>query len=74
MMTGMTLTISCADCCMRDSDACADCVVTYLCDHEPDDAVIIDVAEQRAVRLLQRAGLVPPLRHPAAAGARSDCA
>ena len=48
---------------MRESDVCGDCVVTFICDREPDDAVVIDVAEERAVRLLANAGLVPRLRH-----------
>jgi hypothetical protein len=61
---GMTsLTISCDDCTMRATPACDECVVTFLCDREPDDAVIIDVAEARVVRMLGRAGLTPPLRH-----------
>lgn len=54
---------------MRASEACADCVVTFLVGREPGDAVIIDVAEERAVRMLARAGLVPELRHfPRVAG------
>ncbi len=59
----MTLTISCEDCRMRDTSACDGCVVSFICGREPDDAVIIDAAEERAVRLLGRSGLVPPLRH-----------
>ena len=55
--------ISCDDCAMRATDACDDCVVTFICDREPGDAVVIDVEEARAVRLLERAGLVPGLRH-----------
>jgi hypothetical protein len=58
-----TFTISCDDCTMRDTVACDGCVVTFICDREPDDAVVIDVAEERALRLLGRSGLVPPLRH-----------
>jgi hypothetical protein len=68
MMGGMTFTISCDDCCMRDTSACDDCVVTFLCDREPDDAVIIDAGEARAMRMLNRAGLVPMLRHRPRAG------
>lgn len=63
-----TLTISCDDCAMRDTDACDGCVVSFICGREPDDAVIIDVAEERALRLLGRSGLVPPLRHTSAGG------
>jgi hypothetical protein len=57
------LTIDCDDCSHQGTDACGDCVVTYLCGREPDEAVVIDVAEARAVRLLGQAGLVPTLRH-----------
>jgi hypothetical protein len=48
---------------MEGTPVCADCVVTYLCDREPDDAVIIDVVEARALRLLAQGGLAPALRH-----------
>lgn len=57
------LIIDCATCCMRDTSACDDCVVTFLCEREPDDAVVLDVDELRALRDLRRAGLAPPLRH-----------
>ena len=56
-------TISCDDCVAKDTSACAECVVTFICGREPDDAVIIDADEERAVRLLAQAGLVPRLRH-----------
>jgi hypothetical protein len=62
------LTISCEDCVMRQTEACDGCIVSFICDREPDDAVIIDVAEERAIRLLGRSGLVPPLRHKTASG------
>lgn len=58
-------TISCDDCTMRATSACGDCVVTFLCEREPDEAITIDLVEQRAVRLLADAGLVPRLRHQA---------
>ena len=58
-----TLTIDCTTCSLEGTDACADCVVTFLCAREPDEAVVIDVAEARAVRLLGDVGLVPALRH-----------
>ena len=61
-----TLTISCDRCSMRATSACDDCIVTYICEREPDDSVVFDLAEQRAVRLLVQAGLVPTLRHRAA--------
>ncbi|MGH9155232.1 MAG: hypothetical protein ACRD1K_05155 [Acidimicrobiales bacterium] len=58
-----SFTISCQDCAMQHTPACADCVVTFICDREPGDAVVVDVAEARAVRMLAGAGLVPALRH-----------
>ena len=65
---GESLTISCAECELESSDACADCVVSFLLDRDPDDAIVIDAAEARAVRLLASAGLVPGLRHRRRAG------
>jgi hypothetical protein len=59
----MTLIISCDDCAMQASPTCDDCVVTYICRRDPDDALIINAAEERAVRMLGQAGLVPRLRH-----------
>jgi hypothetical protein len=55
--------ISCDECVMQGTAACDDCVVTFLCDREPGEAVIIDVEEERALRLLADAGLAPTLRH-----------
>lgn len=60
---GEALTISCDECELQATSACDDCVVTFLCGREASDAVVIDVAEARAVRLLGQAGLVPTLRH-----------
>ena len=57
------LVIDCATCVGPSFDACDDCVVTYLLGRQPDDAVVIDVAEARALRLLADADLVPGLRH-----------
>jgi hypothetical protein len=48
---------------MQHSSACAECVVTFICDHQPGDAVVVDSAEVRALRLLGHSGLMPPLRH-----------
>jgi hypothetical protein len=56
------LTIECESCTLRASDACEHCVVTFLLGREPDDAVVIDADEARAMRMLERAGLVPTLR------------
>ena len=48
---------------MQNTDHCADCIVTFVCGREPDDALVIDAEEARAFRLLIGAGLVPELRH-----------
>ena len=60
------LRISCDECSLQHSDACADCVVTFICSREPDDAVVVDVAELRALRALGDGGLLPQLRHAGA--------
>jgi hypothetical protein len=59
----MSFSISCDECEMQHTDHCDDCVVTFICGREPDDAVVIDAEEARAFRLLIGAGLVPELRH-----------
>lgn len=61
-------TIDCTDCDYQHTSVCDDCVVTFIVDREPDDAVVIDAAEARAVRLLEQAGLVPGVRHSRHAG------
>lgn len=64
------LVIDCSTCIGPSVGACGDCVVTFLCDRDPGDAVVIDVAEARALRLLADAELAPRLRHrPAGQGA-----
>jgi hypothetical protein len=57
------LTIDCDDCVRQHTETCDDCVVTFLCSREPDEAVVIEVGEVRALRLLADSGLTPPLRH-----------
>jgi hypothetical protein len=62
------LTIDCECCALRETSACDDCVVTFLLGREPDDAVVIDADEARAMRMLEHAGLVPSLRFSTRAG------
>jgi hypothetical protein len=61
-------TISCSDCVLSGTSACEDCVVSFVLDHDPKDAIVIDAEEARAVRLLQGAGLLPEFRHRRRAG------
>jgi hypothetical protein len=63
-----TVTIDCDCCALRNTNACDDCVVSFLLDREPEDAVVIDADEARAMRMLERAGLVPTLRFSSRAG------
>lgn len=67
-MDSSVLTISCDDCALQATSACDDCVVNYLLDHDPADAIVIDAAEARAVRLLEGVGLLPGIRHQRRAG------
>jgi hypothetical protein len=48
---------------MHGTDACADCIVTFLCTRDEGGAAVVDVAEARALRLLHSGGLAPALRH-----------
>jgi hypothetical protein len=60
---GDPIRIDCDDCAMQHSPVCDDCVVTFICSREPHEAVVVDVAEVRALRLLGDVGLTPRLRH-----------
>lgn len=61
--TTTPITIDCGECVMRATSACDDCVVSFVVERDPGTALVIDVAEERVVRMLARAGLVPELRH-----------
>ncbi len=67
-----SIVIDCQTCVARASDACNDCMVSYLCRDEPSTAVVFDLAEWRAVRVLSEAGLVPTLRHRASTEASAS--
>ena len=60
-MPGTTLTIEIATSGALDkTSACKGCVVTFLLEREPSDAIVIDADEARAVRLLAgRRALLP---------------
>ncbi|MDP8970989.1 MAG: hypothetical protein M3N52_10940 [Actinomycetota bacterium] len=53
--------IDCDECLMQHTEACQDCIVTFLLDR-PAGAVVLDVDEEHAVRTLQAAGLTPGSR------------
>jgi hypothetical protein len=57
------LHIDCDDCAMQGTSCCDDCVVSFVCSREPGEALVVDVAEARAIRMLSGAGLLPRLRH-----------
>ena len=65
MTADKNLIIDCDTCTMRASDACGDCVVSFLIDRDPAEAVVLSLDEARAVKLLANAGMVPTLRHRA---------
>jgi hypothetical protein len=57
------LEVDCNTCVMKDTDACDDCLVSFICDRDPQEAVIITIDELRSMRSLNQAGLVPGLKH-----------
>ena len=61
-MTGSAITVSCDDCDLQHTDACADCLVSFVLGRDPGDALVIDADEAREVRRLVGTGLVPGLR------------
>jgi hypothetical protein len=68
MTTSDELRIDCEVCVMRHTAACDDCVVSFIVNREPGEAIVFDGAEARALRSLSGAGLVPGLRHRPAVG------
>ena len=52
--------IDCNDCALQHTDACHDCVVTFIL--AESDAVEVDAEETSALGHLAEVGLVPPLR------------
>ena len=60
--------IDCGNCTMQHTSACDDCIVTYLLDRPPG-AVVFDVAEERALRVLHDSGLTAPNRFEPASDA-----
>ncbi|MCU1453146.1 MAG: hypothetical protein JWN46_1292 [Acidimicrobiales bacterium] len=57
------LCIDCDTCAMQHTVACDDCLVTFLCEVDHGEPIVVDLVEARAMRLLGDAGLVPRLRH-----------
>jgi hypothetical protein len=62
------ITIDCNECAMAGTTACDDCVVSFIVNREPGDAVVVDADEERALRSLSAGGLVPRLRHLSKSG------
>lgn len=56
------LVIDCGTCIMRNTDACNGCVVTFILDRA-EGAVVFDAAEERAIRAMTGAGLLPLVRY-----------
>jgi hypothetical protein len=55
--------ISCETCAMQHTDHCSDCVVMAVVDPSPrTGALVIDADEERALRELADAGLIPEIR------------
>ncbi|NLA34649.1 MAG: hypothetical protein GX868_03055 [Actinobacteria bacterium] len=61
-----TLRFSCTECVKCNTDACSDCVVSFILSREPDDAVVLNLDEHRALRRLAAGGMLPGVRHESA--------
>lgn len=53
--------IDCDDCVLDGTDACKDCIVTFMLDRPPGP-VLLKFDEAEALRTLEGAGLAPPCR------------
>ncbi len=55
--------ISCDTCTMQHTEHCRDCVVMAVVQPKPrGGAIVVDADEERALRELARAGLIPQIR------------
>lgn len=55
--------ISCDTCVMQHTDHCQDCVVMAVMDQSPrTGGLLVDADEERAIRELAKAGLIPEIR------------
>jgi hypothetical protein len=54
--------IDCDECVMQHTEACEDCVVTFVINRRPGEPVDVHEGEVQAFRVLGAAGLVPRLR------------
>ncbi len=57
----VALTIDCDRCTLQHTAACRGCLVSFVLDRAPGDAVIIDADEARALRVLPTQVSSPPL-------------
>lgn len=57
-----SFTISCDDCTMQHTDHCHDCVVSFFCERDETQPVVVETGQARVLELLIDAGLVPGLR------------
>jgi hypothetical protein len=56
------LVVDCDGCAGNGTSACADCVISHVLAGEAPVRLTLESADERAVRLLAKAGLVPDLR------------
>jgi len=57
----MEFVLDCKDCERGDAAHAADCVVAYLLDR-PEGGIVFNISEERAIRALGEAGLLPEAR------------
>jgi hypothetical protein len=65
-MAELPLVIDCQTCVARLTDACSDCLVTFMYDEPVETPVVVDPSEARVLQLLTDEGLVPILRRRSA--------
>ena len=63
-MNGKHISIDCELCPLANYSCCDDCLVTFICDRDPEAAVIISLDEWRSMKTMAKVGLLPELRNP----------
>ena len=58
------LSIDCELCPLANTDSCDDCLVTFICDRDPKEAIIVSLDEWKSMKSMTKVGLLPELRNP----------
>lgn len=69
MTKEIELSISCHECVRRGTPDCADCLVTFVLDDEPE-VLVMSERDAEVIQMFTAEGLLPPLKYRGASPSR----